>query len=101
MTLRKTCEIQEVELRVRPLQQLPFIYIIEVALKLLWKLRNPKMTVLGMMLSYTIMMNPSMTLLGFTHPQSLTNYTYDHQSAMSHKDTLYITCTSHCIVPVL
>ena len=38
---------QEVELRVLPLQQLPVIYIIEVALKLLFDLQNPKITLLG------------------------------------------------------
>ena len=79
--------IQEVELKVLPLQQLPFIYIIEVTLKLLFQLQNPSTTVLGMMLLYSNMMNPSTLILGFTHlQQSLTNYAYDHQSAMSHKD---------------
>ena len=72
MTLRKTCEIQEVELRVRPLQLLPFIYIIEVALKLLFRLWNPKTAILGMTLSYSNMTNPSTTLLGFTHPHQST-----------------------------
>ena len=65
--------LQEVKLRVLPLLQLPFIYIIEVILKLLSRFWNPKTTILGMMLSYIIMMNPSTTLLEFTHLQSLTN----------------------------
>ena len=39
--------IQEVELRVLPLWQLPFIYIIEVAVKLLFESQNPKNTLLG------------------------------------------------------
>ena len=69
----KTDEIQEVELKVLPLLTQRFKYIIEVALKLLSELRNPKTIVLGMMLSYNNMMNPSTTLLGFTHP---------HQSAV-------------------
>ena len=41
--------IQEVELKVLPLPKRRFIYIIEVALKLLFELRNPRTTVLGMM----------------------------------------------------
>ena len=41
---------QEVELKVLPLPKLRFIYIIEVALKLLIELLNPKTTVLGMTL---------------------------------------------------
>ena len=40
--------IQEVELKVLPPLKLRFIYIEEVALKLLFGLRNPKTTVLGM-----------------------------------------------------
>ena len=64
--------IQEVELKVLPLQQLPFIYIIEVALKLLFQLQNPSTTVLGMTLLYSNMTNPSTTLLGFTHPHQST-----------------------------
>ena len=40
--------IQEVELKVLPLPKLRFIYIIEVAFELLFGLRNPKTTVLGM-----------------------------------------------------
>ena len=40
--------IQEVEPEVLPLPKLRFIYIIEVAFKLLFGLRNPKTTVLGM-----------------------------------------------------
>ena len=47
MTLRKIREIQEVELRVHPLQQLLFIYIIEVALKLLFESQNPMNAILG------------------------------------------------------
>ena len=49
MTLCKINAIQEVKLKVLPQQQLQFMYIREVALKLLFELRNPKMTVLGMM----------------------------------------------------
>ena len=45
----KTDEIQEVELKVLPLPTRRFKYIVEVALKLLSELRNPKTTVLGMM----------------------------------------------------
>ena len=39
---------QEVELKVLPLSTRRFKYIIEVALKLLSELRNPKTTILGM-----------------------------------------------------
>ena len=46
--MTKIDEIQEVELKVLPLPKLRFIYIIEVALKLLFGLQNPKTTVLGM-----------------------------------------------------
>ena len=50
-TIRET--LQEVELKVLPLPTRRFIYIVEVALKLLFGLRNPKTTVLGMTLSYS------------------------------------------------
>ena len=40
--------IQEVKLKVHPLLKLRFIYTIEVALKLLFGLQNPKTTILGM-----------------------------------------------------
>ena len=40
--------IQEVKLKVLPLPTQRFIYLTEVALKLLSKLRDPKTTVLGM-----------------------------------------------------
>ena len=39
---------QEVELKVLPLSTRRFKYIIEVALKLLFELQNPKTTILGM-----------------------------------------------------
>ena len=44
----KIRDVQEVELKVLPLSKLRFIYIIEVALKLLFEFRNPKTTILGM-----------------------------------------------------
>ena len=44
----KTDKIQEVELKVLPLPMRRFKYIVEVALKLLSELRNPKTTILGM-----------------------------------------------------
>ena len=44
--------IQEVELKVLPLPKLRFIYIVEVALKLLLRSQNPKTTAL-MTLSYS------------------------------------------------
>ena len=65
-------DVQEVELKVLPLSKLRFIYIIEDALKLLFELRNPKTTVLGWRYRTEIMMNPSTTLLGFTHPHQST-----------------------------
>ena len=43
----KTDKIQEVELKVLPLPKRRFIYIIEVALKLLFESRNPMNTILG------------------------------------------------------
>ena len=46
--MRYNLESQEVELKVLPLTELRFLYIIEVALKLLFRFRNPKTTVLGM-----------------------------------------------------
>ena len=45
---RYNSESQEVELKVIPLTELRLIYIIEIALKLLFRFRNPKTTVLGM-----------------------------------------------------
>ena len=44
----ETDKIQEVELKVLPLLTRRFKYIVEVALKLLSELRNPKITILGM-----------------------------------------------------
>ena len=49
----ETDRIQEVELKVLPLPTRRFKYIVEVALKLLSEPRNPKTTILGMMLSYS------------------------------------------------